>query len=229
MMTTNLFATVNAKQLWTGGSFGILLPFFWISWGVGVLNSAIFKLIRMLEWNTKHFPLNLQSGLTLSNFRDVGGGFEFRNQIGHCKTVCTKRNLYLINYNSMRTKWNRDAGSSCSCTRRLHRYLAEYLYERSLVQARWGAPRLLYSSGRFLVSSVWRTIALKLQLSLEYTPKCLLLWRQKGNVSIAEVQAFYKAVGSFLLAFFFPKSLPHLQLEFERVHRSSRKIHRVIV
>jgi len=27
-----------------------------------------------LEWNTKHFPLNLQSGLTLSNFRDVGVG-----------------------------------------------------------------------------------------------------------------------------------------------------------
>ena len=53
----------------------------------------------MLEWNTKHFPLNLQSDLTLSNFRDVGGGFELRNQIRHCKTVCIKRNLYLINYN----------------------------------------------------------------------------------------------------------------------------------
>ena len=58
------------------GSFRILLPFFITSWGVGVLNSAIFKLIRMLELNTKHFLHNLQSGLTLSNFRDVGGGFE---------------------------------------------------------------------------------------------------------------------------------------------------------
>jgi len=57
----------------------------------------------MLEWNTKHFPLNLQSSLTLSNFRDVGGGFELRNQIGHCKTVCIKINLYLTNYNRMRT------------------------------------------------------------------------------------------------------------------------------
>ena len=47
------------------------LPFFRKSWVVGVLNSAIFKLIRMLELNTKHFPLNLQSGLTLSNFRDA--------------------------------------------------------------------------------------------------------------------------------------------------------------
>ena len=76
MMTTNVFFIVNVKQLRTGGSFRILLPFFLTSWGVGVLNSAIFKLIRMSEWNTKHFPLNLQSGLTLSNFRDFGGGFE---------------------------------------------------------------------------------------------------------------------------------------------------------
>jgi len=49
MMTTNLFFIVNVKQLLTGGSFRILLPFFLTSWGVGVLNSAIFKLIRMLE------------------------------------------------------------------------------------------------------------------------------------------------------------------------------------
>jgi len=74
MMTTNLFVIVNVKQLPTVGSFRILLPFSRTSWGVGVLNSAIFKLIRMLEWNTKHFPLNLQSGLTFSNFRDVGVG-----------------------------------------------------------------------------------------------------------------------------------------------------------
>ena len=104
-MTTSLFVIVNVKHLWTGGSFRILLPFFWTSWGVGVLNSAIFKLIRMLEWNTKHFPLNLQTGLTLSNFRDVGGGFELRNQIRHCKTVGIKRNLYSINYNRLRTQW----------------------------------------------------------------------------------------------------------------------------
>ena len=84
----------------------------------------------MLEWNTKHFPLNLQSGLTLSNFRDVGGGFELRNQIRHCKTVCIKRNLCLINYNRMRTQWiakgNRDAGSSCLCDRGLHQYLRNF-------------------------------------------------------------------------------------------------------
>ena len=42
-MTTNLFVTANVKQLRTDGSFRILLPFFQISWGVGVLNSAIFN------------------------------------------------------------------------------------------------------------------------------------------------------------------------------------------
>jgi len=31
------------KQLRTGGSFRILLPFFRTSWGVGVLNYAIFN------------------------------------------------------------------------------------------------------------------------------------------------------------------------------------------
>ena len=72
MVTTNLFVIVNVKQLRTCGSFRILLPFFRTSWGVGVLNSAIFKLIRMLEWNTKHFPLNLQTGLILSKFWEAG-------------------------------------------------------------------------------------------------------------------------------------------------------------
>jgi len=66
----------------------------------------------------------------LSNFRDAGGGIELRNQIRHCKTVCIKRTLYLINYNRMRTQWttkgNRDAGSCCSCVRGLHRYLRNF-------------------------------------------------------------------------------------------------------
>jgi hypothetical protein len=48
MMTTKLFVIVNVKQLQTEG----VLEFFCLlrtSWGVGVLNSAIFKLIRMME------------------------------------------------------------------------------------------------------------------------------------------------------------------------------------
>ena len=130
MVTTNLFVIVNVKQWGTGGSFRILLPFFRISWGVGVLNSVIFKIIRMLEWNTKHFPLNLQSGLTLSNFRDVGVGLNSETRYATARQFCIKRNLYLINYNRMRTqrtaKGNRDAGSSCSCDRGLHRYLRNF-------------------------------------------------------------------------------------------------------
>ena len=43
MMTTNLFVIANVKQLRTGGSFRILLPFFRSFWGVVVLNSAILN------------------------------------------------------------------------------------------------------------------------------------------------------------------------------------------
>jgi len=58
------------------------------------------------------------------------GGFELRNQIRHCKTVCIESTLYLINDNRMRTQWttkgNGDAGSSCLCDRGLHRYLQNF-------------------------------------------------------------------------------------------------------
>jgi len=43
MMISSLFFITNVKQLRTGGSFEILLPFFRTSWRVGVLNSAIFN------------------------------------------------------------------------------------------------------------------------------------------------------------------------------------------
>jgi len=54
MMTTNLYVIANVKQLRTGGSFRILLPFFRTSWGVGVLNSTILK--------------SFQTGLSLTRF-----------------------------------------------------------------------------------------------------------------------------------------------------------------
>ena len=47
MMTTNLFVIDNVKQLRTGGSFRILLPFFRTSWGVGVLNSTILNSFKI--------------------------------------------------------------------------------------------------------------------------------------------------------------------------------------
>jgi hypothetical protein len=37
------FVIANVNKLRTGGSFRILLPFFQTSWGVGILNSAVFK------------------------------------------------------------------------------------------------------------------------------------------------------------------------------------------
>jgi len=44
-MPNNLLFIANVKQLRTGGSFRMLLPSFRTSWGVAVLNSAIFKII----------------------------------------------------------------------------------------------------------------------------------------------------------------------------------------
>ena len=72
MMTTNLFFIANVKQLRTDGSFRILLPFYRTSLGVGVLNSAIFKLFHnrvefgtILEclWNFRGRGLNTPTPL----------------------------------------------------------------------------------------------------------------------------------------------------------------------
>ena len=64
MMATNLFVIANVKQLWTGGSFRILLPFFWTSWGAGVLNSAIFN----------SFHNQVEFGTILEGLHYFGGG-----------------------------------------------------------------------------------------------------------------------------------------------------------
>ena len=67
MMTTNLFVIANVKKLRTGGSFRILLPFFRTSWGVGVLNSAIFNSFE--NW--------FEFGTILEGLRNFGGGGRF--------------------------------------------------------------------------------------------------------------------------------------------------------
>ena len=64
MMSTNLFVIANVKQLQTGGSFIILLPFFRTSWGVGILNSAIFN----------SFQIGLSLARFLEGLRNFGGG-----------------------------------------------------------------------------------------------------------------------------------------------------------
>jgi len=64
MMTTNLFVIASVKQLRIGGSFRILLPFFRTSWGVGVLNSAIFNF----------FHNRVEFGTILGGLRNFGGG-----------------------------------------------------------------------------------------------------------------------------------------------------------
>jgi len=64
MTTTNLFVIANVKQLQTGGSFRILLPFSRTSWGVGVLNSAIFN----------SFHNRVEFGTILEGLRNFGAG-----------------------------------------------------------------------------------------------------------------------------------------------------------
>jgi len=69
-MTTNLFVIANVKQLRTDGSFRILLSFFQTSWGVGVLNSAIFN----------SFHNRVEFGTILDGLRNFG---EFEPQPPH--------------------------------------------------------------------------------------------------------------------------------------------------
>ena len=64
MMTTNLFVIANVKQLRTDGRVRNLLPFFRTSWGVGVLNSAIFN----------SFHNRVEFGMILEGLRNFGGG-----------------------------------------------------------------------------------------------------------------------------------------------------------
>jgi len=64
MKTTNLFVIANVKQLRTGGSFRISLPFFQTFWGVGVLNSEIFN----------SFYNRVEFGTILEGLRNFGGG-----------------------------------------------------------------------------------------------------------------------------------------------------------
>jgi hypothetical protein len=48
MVAANLFVMVNVKQLRTEVLLDVYC-LFRMSWGVGVLNAAIFRLIRMME------------------------------------------------------------------------------------------------------------------------------------------------------------------------------------
>jgi len=69
MMTTNLFVIADVKQLRTGGSLRILLPFFRTSWCVGVLNSAIFN----------SFHNRVEVGTILEGLPNFDGGLNTPN------------------------------------------------------------------------------------------------------------------------------------------------------
>ena len=65
MMTSNLFVIAIYKTIANLGSFRILLPYFRKSWGVGVLNSAIFNIFH--NW--------VEFGTILEGLRNFVVGF----------------------------------------------------------------------------------------------------------------------------------------------------------
>ena len=78
-MTSNLFVIGSVKQLRTGGSFRIFLPFFRTSWGVGILNSAVLN----------RFHNRIEFGTILEGLRNFGG-VEPPPPVRHCSETPTK-------------------------------------------------------------------------------------------------------------------------------------------
>ena len=89
-MTTNLFVIANVKQLQTGGSFRILLPFFGTSWDVGVLDSAIFNSFHnLVELGTIFEGLRIFRGGGSLNTPNSPSA---RHYITYTIAVCTMKN-----------------------------------------------------------------------------------------------------------------------------------------
>jgi len=65
-MTTNLVVIANVKQLRTKVGVEFYCLFFRTTWGVGVLNSAIFN----------SFHNRVEFGKILEGLQNIGGGFE---------------------------------------------------------------------------------------------------------------------------------------------------------
>ena len=78
-MTTNLFVIANVKQLRTYVVLEFYCFFFRTSWGVGVLNSAVF--------NSYHN--RLEFGTILEGLRNFGGGVE-PPSVRHCDKMNMK-------------------------------------------------------------------------------------------------------------------------------------------
>ena len=103
-MTTNLFVIVNIKQLRTDGSFRILLPFFWTSSGVGVLNSAIFN----------SFYHRVEFGTILEGLRNFGEGVGGLNtptplSVPHCWLARFAIRPFAPCVSVLQSRWTSDA------------------------------------------------------------------------------------------------------------------------
>ena len=107
MMTTNLFVIANVKQLRIDGSFRILefyCFFFRISWGVGVLNSAIFN----------SFHNRVEFGTILEGLRNFGGGGGLTTP--HHPTPPPVRHCCLQNFGGEASSNVKIAASGMLCT-----------------------------------------------------------------------------------------------------------------
>jgi len=106
MMSTNLFVIANVKQLRTGGSFRILLPFFRTSWGVGVLNWAIFN----------SFQNRVEFGTILEGLRNFGGRGRFDPPT---LPRYATHYIYLMLWLMCLDVWGLNGGEKCWSVRRL--------------------------------------------------------------------------------------------------------------
>ena len=130
MMTTNLFVTADVKQLRTDGSFIILLPFFRTSWGVGVLNSAIFN----------SFQNRVEFGTILESLRNLGGGRGFEpSPVRHCsymtfQTVATAENSSIMPPMELLS----ESAMKLTCTDLLHGSVLKLMKTPPAIFCGWG-------------------------------------------------------------------------------------------
>ena len=110
-MATNLFVIANTKQLRTGGSFRILLPFFQISWAVGVLNSAIFN----------SFHSRVEFGTILEGLRNFREGVEPPQtpSVRHCPQQHYVQNFYTQFHTNRTVNVERMGRNICTVARKV--------------------------------------------------------------------------------------------------------------
>ena len=95
MMTTDLFVIANVKQMRTGGSFRIILPF---SEHLGVLTPKIQQFLTV-------FTIRVSFGTTVEGFRNFGGGGGFEHPNPLHGTPLLQANCTFHKYLLIMSQW----------------------------------------------------------------------------------------------------------------------------